>query len=143
VLENKVVFPGTANFSQAIGGYYSSQEAELVPSCVVLPSSVEDVAIFVKKLSLINSNARYPACHFAVKGGGHTPTAGAANTNNGITLSMSNLKQISLNKDNSVVSLGGGALWGIVYDTLAPLGLSVAGGRNRAVGVAGFLTGGM
>ena len=42
----------------------------------------------------------------------------------------------------NLVSVQPGGQWGDVYDTLAPHGVTVTGGRSAAVGVGGFLLGG-
>jgi hypothetical protein len=47
-----------------------------------------------------------------------------------------------LSKDKSTVSVGAGEVWGNIYNTLIPLGLMVAGGRQLDVGVAGLTLGG-
>lgn len=140
-----MIFPGMSNYTQFSQTYYSALEGELAPSCVVLPSSAEDVSLLVKKLSSVNlarDGWEHPSCPFAIKGGGHAPASGAANINKGITLSLSSLNQASLSVDKTIISLGGGAQWGSAYDVLTPLGLSVPGGRDSEVGVSGFVTGG-
>lgn len=82
------------------------------------------------------------ACHFAIKGRGHNPAAGFANIDHGVTIDMTTLTAIEVNADNSVASVGAGATWLSVYQFLDPLNVSVAGGRNGAVGVGGLLLGG-
>lgn len=100
------------------------------------PSSPEDVSITV---SILSENED---CVFAVKGGGHAPAAGFANIDNGITIDMTHLDSVSVNADGSVASIGAGATWLQVYEFLDPLHLTVAGGRNGAVGVGGLTLGG-
>ena len=80
--------------------------------------------------------------HFAVRSGGHTGFAGAANINGGVTIDLRLLNSIELNDDKSIASVGPGATWGEVYAKLDPLGLGVAGGRAAQVGVGGLTTGG-
>jgi FAD/FMN-containing dehydrogenase len=145
LLGNKVVFSTATNFTQTIGPYFSAQEASLVPSCAVFPTSAEDVSLFVRTLTSSNRPGyigNNSSCQFAIKGGGHAPASGAANINAGITLDLSNLDQVTLASDSKFISLGGGTRWGAVYDVLTEQGLAVPGGRNAAVGVGGFLTGG-
>jgi hypothetical protein len=48
----------------------------------------------------------------------------------------------SYNADTNIASVGPGAHWGSVYDTLTPYGVTVTGGRAAYVGVGGFLLGG-
>jgi FAD/FMN-containing dehydrogenase len=55
---------------------------------------------------------------------------------------MTGLNSISVNTDHSVAGVGAGASWLDVYKYLDPLGITVAGGRNGAVGVGGLTLGG-
>ena len=101
------------------------------------PQSSSDVSTAVKLL------AKNPLCHFAVKGGGHSPNAGSANIHNGITIDMSLMNSVSLSADHSIAQISSGAKWGDVYDHLDAVGgLAVAGGENGNVGVGGLLLGG-
>ena len=70
------------------------------------------------------------------------PAAGFANINDGVTIAMTNLSSIEVNADKTVASVGAGAKWLDVYTYLDGLDLSVAGGRNGDVGVAGLTLGG-
>ena len=81
-------------------------------------------------------------CNFAIRGGGHTPWAGSANINNGVTIDLSAMNTVSLNQAKTIVSAGPGNKWIDVYSKLDPLGLSVTGGRIADIGVAGLTTGG-
>ena len=53
--------------------YWSLQEAELSPICIVVPSTAEDVSAILSQIS------GHEECPFAIKGGGHAPQAGSAN----------------------------------------------------------------
>jgi len=79
---------------------------------------------------------------FAVRGGGHTVWAGSNNIDDGVTVDMGLMDDVTLDKDSAVASIGPGARWMHVYGALDPEGWTVAGGRAGSVGVAGFLTGG-
>lgn len=128
--------PGSAPYSLSLSSYWSLQETGLHPSCIVQPTSAEHVSLAVKTLSSLN-------CSFAVRSGGHSPNACAANiANGGVTLDLSQLNAITLNDDDSVVSIGPGTTWSHVYSTLDPLNLTVAGGRSGGVGVGGLTVGG-
>ncbi len=107
-----------------------------MPACIVQPTCAEEVAAAVEILAAFN-------CQFSVKGGGHTPWAGAASINGGVTIDMSQIATTTVSSDKTVVSIGAGARWGSVYNTLIPQGLMVAGGRDSTVGVGGLILGGM
>ncbi|KAI9780213.1 MAG: hypothetical protein M1816_003137 [Peltula sp. TS41687] len=81
-------------------------------------------------------------CQFAVRGGGHTPFAGSANIEQGVTIDLSQMKAVTINENRSLTSIGPGARWVEVYLKLDAMELAVPGGRVGAVGVAGLTTGG-
>ncbi|KAL9026930.1 MAG: hypothetical protein Q9196_004482 [Gyalolechia fulgens] len=81
-------------------------------------------------------------CQFAIRGGGHTPWKGSANIDNGVTVDLSSMKSVNVNRSNTTVSVGPGARWSDVYEKLDAIGLGVGGGRISDVGVAGLITGG-
>ena len=116
--------------------YWSLQEASLSPACILIPETSQDIAEAVSIISGIEG------CHFAIKGQSHAPAAGFANINAGVTIDMTGLKSVTVNHDKTVASVGAGASWLDVYLYLDALSLSVAGGRNGAVGVGGLTLGG-
>jgi FAD/FMN-containing dehydrogenase len=151
VLGSKVSSPGSSNYSLSIESYWSNQEREVSPSCILTPQTSEDVSIAVTILNKL-SNSTSTCCNFAVRGAGHTPWAGSANIDQGVTIDLSKMKDVQVKESpngnyNDTESLytaqiGGGATWGDVYLFLDQLGLSVVGGRVAGVGVGGLLTGG-
>lgn len=130
---------GDAPYSESLGSYYAAQEGDLHPSCIVKPEAVIDVSIALKSLSAFDG----PKCHFAIRGGGHTPFAGSANIARGVTIDLQAINKVTLSDDNSTTSVGGGARWADVYKKLDPLDLAVGGGRADLVGVGGLTTGGL
>lgn len=97
------------------------------------------MSIALKSLSASDK----PKCHFAIRGGGHTPFAGSANIARGVTIDLRALNKVTLSDDNSTTSVGGGAIWAEVYQKLDPLELAVGGGRANLVGAGGLTTGGV
>ena len=129
-------FPGNSSYLATQDSYWSLQEASLSPACIVVPETPQDVSKAVSIISSIES------CHFAIKGQSHAPAGGFANINGGVTIDMTGLNSVAVNADRTVASVGAGATWLDVYSYLDTLGLSVAGGRNGAVGVGGLTLGG-
>jgi FAD/FMN-containing dehydrogenase len=101
----------------------------------VAPTTADDVSKAVKILTHLHTP-------FTVKAGGHTPFAGASNIPNGVTLDLASLDTITLSHDHSTVSVGPGARWINVSETLDPHNLAAVGGRSSTVGVAGLTLGG-
>jgi FAD/FMN-containing dehydrogenase len=114
--------------------YHFAQAQEVVPACVIQPNSAEDVS---KALRIITRHD----CPFAIKSGGHSFT-GASNIYQGIVLDLRYLNQIRLSEDRSSAFIGPGNRWHEVYEVLAPMNLTVSGGRDNRVGVGGFVLGG-
>ncbi|KAH6667968.1 FAD binding domain protein [Halenospora varia] len=136
VLGPKLLYPNNSAFNTTINSFWSSQEASLSPTCIVIPETPEDISTTISTLS------QNPECEFAIKGQGHAPAAGFANIQSGITIDMTPLNEASVNENHTIASIGAGASWLDVYKFLDPLGVQVAGGRNGAVGVAGLTLGG-
>ncbi|KAK8039718.1 oxidoreductase [Apiospora rasikravindrae] len=141
VMGAKVSYPGQQAFESSVASYWSVLERELRPSCVVTPSSKSDVSqsVFVLRIG----DEVFPGqCNFAVRSGGHTPFAGSANIQSGITIDLSKMKHVDLSTDRTSVTIGPGNRWGDVYSVLDAQGLSTSGGRVASVGVGGLVTGG-
>jgi len=68
--------------------------------------------------------------------------AGAADIQNGVTIDLSAMRNITVSSNRTITSIGSGARWEDVYLQLDSVGLAVAGGRVAEVGVGGLLTGG-
>lgn len=111
------------------------------PRCIVRPDNAKDVSLTVAILT-VGEKFIPGRCQFAVRGGGHTPFAGAANIDGGITIDLANLNQVDISKDRSTVTIGPGNRWGDVYSQITPQGLAIGGGRVAIVGVGGLVLGG-
>lgn len=85
---------------------------------------------------------RVTQCKFAVKSGGHAAFAGASNIDNGVTIDLINLNQLTLSSDKTQASVGPGNVWYDVYNYLQPHNVTVIGGRVSAIGVGGLTLGG-
>lgn len=79
---------------------------------------------------------------FAVRSGGHSQWAGGSNIEDGVTIDLCHLNQISYDRDRMVASLGPAQRWGDIFPSLEAQGVMVSGARDSNVGVGGLLTGG-
>ena len=89
LLPGKVSYPGDATYTTSDSSYFF-QQARLSPQCIIRPESAQDVSLIVKTLGKLQSKA-------AIRGGGHTPFAGAANINTGVTIDLSGMNTVTLN----------------------------------------------
>jgi hypothetical protein len=131
----KVSQPADVTHSANLLTYYSQEEQQVHPACIVTPTSSADVSAIVNII-------REHDARFAIRSGGHTLNAGAANIEGGVTISLQGLRSITSNVAGTQVSIGPGLKWAEVYAHLDIIGLSVPGGRNGDVGVGGLITGG-
>ncbi|KAK6223276.1 hypothetical protein LQW54_000393 [Pestalotiopsis sp. IQ-011] len=131
--------PGSEEYDQSNSSYFSAFENELKPSYIARPSSAESVQNLIKALGPHVSSGEIQA---AVRGGGHTPFAGSANIDGGVTIDLRALKGVALSDDKSTVTISAGETWMSVYQQLEKHGLTVPGGRVGRIGVSGFLLGG-
>ncbi|KAF2130183.1 FAD-binding domain-containing protein [Dothidotthia symphoricarpi CBS 119687] len=140
----------TATFTQAINAYWAQQECEVVPACVVQPHRAQELSQaviilkngfdqFRRESTSTNSHANGL---FAVRGGGHSPVAGAASIANGVLIDLGRFNEVTPSPDGTSVRIGAGCRWINVTQVLEKKGLAVAGGRNSAVGVGGLTLGG-
>ncbi|KAH8179480.1 FAD binding domain-containing protein [Sarocladium implicatum] len=130
----KVLRPGTQSY-QARDTSYFSVSAQLGPHCIVQPRDTGEVSLAVKTL-------KQTECNWAVRGGGHMTWAGASNIDEGVTIDLGLMKDITYSADTKIARIGAGALWGDAYAALEEYGVTLPGGRTSSVGVVGFLLGG-
>ncbi|KAK3297150.1 FAD binding domain-containing protein [Chaetomium fimeti] len=133
-LGDKVLLPNQTEYTSRLGSYWSVSAA-LSPWCMVLPYTAEDVSSIIK--TLVSGN-----CSFGVKGGGHGSFALSNAVEDGVTIDFANMNGTTYNAETEVASILPGGSWQEVYETLAPHGVTVTGGRAGTVGIGGFLTGG-
>lgn len=144
VLGKAVFFPEQAAYNLSLSTYWSQQQQNVTPSCIVSPQNTQDVSKAIRVLSQYQEAGKsiIAGCKFAIRGAGHTPWAGSANIDNGVTIDMTSISSVNLNHAKTVVSIGAGARWSAVYQVLDAVGVGVAGGRIADVGVGGLVTGG-
>ena len=116
---------------------FAALENELSPTCVVKPENEADVSVVIKTVRTYREQV-----HLAIKGGGHTPWAGAANIENGITVDMQSVIGVNVNARTGIASVGAGEPWANVHEQLDAQGTAVAGGRASKVRVGGLISGG-
>ena len=141
-LPGKVSLPSDATYQMSKASYFSQQEEQIIPGCIVTPLNTNDVAIAVNALASVYESSHYSA-KFAVKGGGHTPWAGSASIEGGAVIDMTFIKAVAVNADNTITSVGAGAKWTDVYTYLDSKTLALSGGRAAQVGVGGLTLGGL
>ncbi|KAL8762518.1 MAG: hypothetical protein Q9184_001478 [Pyrenodesmia sp. 2 TL-2023] len=139
-LHDKVSFSNEITYQDSISSYFF-QGARLSPTCIVSPTSASDVSTIIKSMNGFREDDPKSSV-FAIRSGGHTPFAGAANVDGGVTIDLRAMDDVSIDANQSLVLVGAGSIWDIVYGKLQPMNLTVLGARVAGLGVGGFLTGG-
>lgn len=136
---SSILQPGSANYEKENSSYFSAFENELKPLFVAQPKSAAQAQGLIQALRplVISGDVQ-----IAIRGAGHTPFAGSANIQNGVTIDLRGLKGITLSEDKSTVDIGVGETWTTVYTELERQGLTVPGARTGHIGVPGFILGG-
>lgn len=136
MLPSKVFYPNSTAYSASLSSYWAQQEQLITPSCILRPTTAEDVSIALKEVLVPNAG------EFAVRSGGHGSVTGTANIEDGVTIDLSGMNGTELSEDQTEVSIGGGQKLGNVYSFLAEYGLAFAGARDSNIGVGGSTLGG-
>ncbi|KAF2230547.1 oxidoreductase [Viridothelium virens] len=139
-MKDRVVFPNATAYSDSVGSYWSLKNVDIHPNCIVLPESSEEVSTAISILSS-GANIWQDKCQFAVRGGGHTPYAGAANIEQGVVIDLSNMPSLGLAPDHKTITVSPSQTWDQVFATLDVFDLATLGGRVGGVGVGGLTTG--
>ncbi|KAF2015241.1 FAD-binding domain-containing protein [Aaosphaeria arxii CBS 175.79] len=130
-----------AAYANSQHSFWAAQPQSLTPTCIVIPTSTQDVSTAIAILSIANQ-ASIRGCQFAIRGAGHTPNKGANNIDGGVTIDMQSMDQVVVSDDRKTVSIGPGNRWRNIYPKLDELNLVMVGGRASQVGTGGLVTGG-
>ncbi|KAJ5691716.1 oxidoreductase FAD-binding protein [Penicillium malachiteum] len=141
-----VLLSRTAVYQSCNDAYFSEQNSDLQPRCILSPRNTQEVSdiltIALPFFKPLQASDQFRYCPIAIRSGGHCFSTGSSNTENGFTIDLRHLNSITVHEDQQIVSIGPGATWGDVYSKLDPLHSSVAGARAAQVGVGGISVGG-
>lgn len=122
-------------FFQLIGCYRSASCSSLLPACILVPGTPNELSTIVRTL-LGNSES------FAVKAGGHNPNRFYSSIHGGPLINLKGLNEVTYDLASGTVKVGPGNRWSDVAKALGPYNVTVVGGRIGHVGVGGYLVGG-
>lgn len=147
-LPTSVILPKDVEaFAPAMNVWFSTQNRDIIPACIVRPRDVHELSIAVKHLQREHAvRASQPGVKeglFAVRAGGANPATGISGVDNGVVIDLSLMCDVTFGENGASVTVGAGAYWRDVYQTLEKKGLGVIGGRASPVGVGGSTLQGM
>ncbi|KAH7380269.1 putative FAD-binding oxidoreductase [Phaeosphaeria sp. MPI-PUGE-AT-0046c] len=134
VFPSQITLPADAEFEELRTANWDPVTWK-TPSCVVTPNCTAEVQKLVKVLGGSNTS-------FAIRSGGHSPSPGAANIDDGVLVDMSRINHITLDQGSHLVKLGPGNRWKDVLAVLGPKNVTVVAPRVLDVGVGGSILGG-
>lgn len=126
------------DYTSELHNYWSVACGDLKPTCIVFPSSAEEMAQVVKELHDVDDL-------FAVKSGGHMPNNGFASIQDGILVSTKELNQVVYHEEDKTADIGPGLSWEDAQKALDKDGhaRTIVGGRMGGVGIGGYMLGGL
>ncbi|KAI1413659.1 6-hydroxy-D-nicotine oxidase [Hypoxylon sp. FL1857] len=134
-LQGRVTTPDDARYGPE-REFPWSQTCWLPAACFVRPRTAEEVAVALRAI-------RETGSQFVIRSGGHNCNPNISSVDgSGVVVDLRDLNSISIDESSGVAHVGPGSTWGQVYAFLEDYGLTVTGGRQRDVGVGGFMLGG-
>jgi FAD/FMN-containing dehydrogenase len=127
-ITGQVLTPGDADYLEAA----TVAKGPGSPLAVVRPADPADVATAV-------GFARDAGLALSVRSGGHD-SLGRSTNDGGIVIDLRSIAGVDVEGDT--VTIGSGAVWGDVAETLARHGLAISSGDTKTVGVGGLTLGG-
>lgn len=131
-ISGEVILPGEAGYdtARAIWNGMFDRKPAVIARCANAGDVVQAVN-FGRENSLL----------IAIKGGGHN-SAGTASCDDGLMIDLSLMQAVEVNKDNNLVKVQGGCLFGMLDKETQRHGLAVSSGVISHTGIGGLTLGG-
>ncbi|KAL2848979.1 hypothetical protein BJX68DRAFT_255602 [Aspergillus pseudodeflectus] len=126
----------SSNYTNSINTYFNTDQSKFKPSCIVYPTSADDVSIAIKAIRAAESR-------FAIKAGGHNPNDFFSSVDKGVLIDLSSMTMKSYDPDTELATFQPGGHFGDIYDYLLPWNRTVVGARLAGVGTGLALSGGL
>ncbi|KAH8701954.1 hypothetical protein BGW36DRAFT_394738 [Talaromyces proteolyticus] len=116
--------------------YWNVLQSNYQPSCIVYPTSAQDVSIAVQAIRLSGSR-------FAVKAGGHNTNNFFSSVDQGVLIDLGSLDAKSYDSSTTLATYEPGSTFGELYDYYAQFDRTVLGPTLAGVGTGAALGGGL
>lgn len=116
--------------------YWNALQSVYQPSCIVYPTSAQDVSIVLQAIRVSGS-------HFAAKAGGHNTNNFFSSVDNGVLIDLNSLNAKSYDPSSTLATYEPGSTFGELYDYFAQFGRTVLGPTLAGVGTGAALGGGL
>lgn len=115
--------------------YWSEACSLLKPSCIIFPTTADEVAAIMRILRKNNDD-------FSVKSGGHSPNLYFSSVEDGPIISTVKLDSMNLDEETGIVQAGPGNRLDDMAKQLDGTGWTFVGGRIGNTGIGGLILGG-
>jgi FAD binding domain len=116
--------------------YWNALQSDYQPSCIVYPTSAQDISIALQAISVSGS-------HFAIKAGGHNTNNFFSSVNQGVLIDLSTLNAMSYDQSTTLATYEPGSTYGELYDYYAQFDRTILGPTLGGVGTGAGLGGGL
>ncbi|KAL3487211.1 hypothetical protein BJX62DRAFT_241243 [Aspergillus germanicus] len=124
------------DYIRTITSYFNTEQSKYKPSCIVYPTSAEEVSIAIKAIRASDSR-------FAIKAGGHNPNDFFSSVDKGVLIDLTELNAKSYDPATELATYGPGGTFGDVYEYFLQWNRTVVGARLAGVGTGLALSGGL
>lgn len=123
ILPGRVTYERSREYKTENKDYWSIALTELKPTCITLPTTVQEVSI------IVNTLRDFPGAKFVVKSGGHSPNPGQSSCSDCVLIAMKKMKSTVNDPAKGVAYVQPGGTWATVITPLVKQGVTVVGGR--------------
>lgn len=116
--------------------YWNEIQSEYAPSCIVYPTSANDVSIALQAVRAAESR-------FAIKAGGHNPNTFFSSVDQGVLLDMNSMTTRTYDASTQLGTYEPGGVFGDIYEYFIQYNRTVVGARLAGVGTGLALSGGL
>jgi FAD/FMN-containing dehydrogenase len=116
--------------------YWNAKQSDYSPSCVVYPTSAQDVSTALKAIKATKSR-------FAIKCAGHNPNDFFSSVDNGVLIDLNQMTNKTYDASTTLGTYEPGGTFGDVYDYFQQYNRTVVGARLSGVGTGLALGGGL
>eukprot|EP00756_Hemistasia_phaeocysticola_P051177 Hpha_TRINITY_DN26358_c0_g1::TRINITY_DN26358_c0_g1_i2::g.9396::m.9396 len=134
--KNVVAGNNTKAYSDSQKQYWNAMQSSYSPSCVVYPTSAQDVSTALQA-------ARAAGSRFAVKTRGHNPNTFFSSVQDGVLIDLTSMTLRTYDPTTTLGTFQPGGTFGDIYEFYAQYNRTVVGARLADVGTGLALGGGL
>ncbi|KAH8691622.1 hypothetical protein BGW36DRAFT_304868 [Talaromyces proteolyticus] len=116
--------------------YWNAVQSNYAPSCIIYPSSAQDVSVALQGIRAARSR-------FAIKAGGHNPNTYFSSVDAGVLIDLGSMTDMLYDSETTLATYEPGSDFGHLYNYYVQFNRTVVGARLAGVGTGLALGGGL